>query len=106
MVENCRIEEIGLHFDGHGVCSLRVELSCCCAFHIELPQLNKFMRDFLQCFDDVGVAGNYDTLYVKSLKGKYLRAHFNDEERIVGLQHITKDYGFDLAEYFGNRGRK
>lgn len=103
MVENCQITDIGLWFEGHGVCSLRVELSCNCAFHIELPQLNKFMRDFLQCFDGVGPVGNYDTFFVKKLKGSYVRAHFNDREKLIGLQHIVKDYGFDLTAYFGNR---
>ena len=99
MIENCQISEIGLWFEGHGVCSLRIELSCNCSFYIELSKINNFIRDFLQCFDE-GVVGNYNDLYIKNLKGKYLRAHFDDNERLIGLSHIIKDYGFNLTKYY------
>lgn len=98
MVKNCQITEIGLWYECHDVCSLRVKLSCNCTFQIELSKLNKFINNFLQCFDE-GPVGSYNPIYIETLKGKYLRAHFDDNESLIGLQHIIKDYGFDLDEF-------
>ena len=95
-VENCCIEDIYLEYDDcHNSIELRTNLDCGGAkvsFLIPLWHLKDFIKDFYFCFD------NFEDK-VEAVKGKYLRAHFNDNEYLVAIQHITKKHTIELNKY-------
>lgn len=95
MIENCKIENIGLYFEEHGNCCLRVVLNNC-IFEIPLLKLNKFTRDLFLCFDTEYMPIND---FVCKLKGKYIRAEFDKNDKIIALLHITKNYKIRLCDY-------
>lgn len=91
-VTNEQVKCAGFYYIGHfGVGELRIDFSACRIVIRNQRKIYDLLYNIFEVDPENGV-------YFEDIKGKYCRLICDDKFKVIGIQHIIRDYCIDIEE--------